>query len=45
MHVLPRYDGDRLYERHREGRYANADERVEYAERLAAALDLPRTFD
>jgi histidine triad (HIT) family protein len=44
VHVLPRHDGDRLYERHREGAYAGPDARAEYADRLAAELRLPRSF-
>ncbi|RNI22293.1 HIT family protein [Flexivirga caeni] len=38
MHVLPRYDGDDLYVRHREARYVGAAERVPYANRLRGAL-------
>jgi histidine triad (HIT) family protein len=45
VHVFPRVGGDRLYERHRETRWAAPAERMPYADRLAAALDLPRTFD
>ena len=45
MHVLARHDGDRLYERHPDSRYADVAERAEYADRLAAELALPRTFD
>ena len=44
VHVFARHHGDRLYERDRESRWVDVDERAEYAERLAAALDLPRTF-
>ena len=44
VHVFARHDGDRLYERHQDSRYADADERAEYADRLAAELALPRTF-
>jgi histidine triad (HIT) family protein len=44
VHVFARHDGDELYERHRDSRYADGAERAEYAERLATALDLPRTF-
>ena len=44
VHVFARHDGDRLYERHREGGHAGPDERAGYAERLAAELRLPRTF-
>ena len=38
VHVFPRYDGDRLYERHDEHRWADAGERSRYAARLRAAL-------
>lgn len=44
VHVLPRHDGDRLYERHREARWVPPEERRPWADRLAAALALPRTF-
>jgi histidine triad (HIT) family protein len=44
VHVFARHDGDRLYERDRESRWVDADERAEYADRLVAALGLPRTF-
>ena len=44
VHVFARHDDDRLYERDRESRWVDADERAEYADRLAAALALPRTF-
>jgi histidine triad (HIT) family protein len=45
VHVFPRHDGDRLYQRHDEKRWASPEEREPWAERLAAALDLPRHFD
>jgi histidine triad (HIT) family protein len=44
VHVFPRHDDDRLYQRHREAWWATPEEREPYAERLASALDLPRTF-
>ena len=44
VHVFPRHTDDRLYERHAENRWAAPEEREPYAERLAAALGLPRTF-
>ena len=44
VHVFPRREDDRLYERHREHRWASPEERRPYADRLAAALDLPRSF-
>ncbi|RYB96130.1 HIT family protein [Nocardioides glacieisoli] len=45
VHVFPRHDDDRLYQRHHEAWWATPGEREPYAEQLAAALDLPRTFD
>jgi histidine triad (HIT) family protein len=45
VHVFPRYIGDRLYERQHDAREASADERKPYADRLAAALGMLRTFD
>ena len=42
VHVFPRWADDRLYEQHRSTRWVTADERVPYADRLAAVLDLPR---
>jgi histidine triad (HIT) family protein len=44
VHVFARYVGDRLHERHQESHWVDAAERAEYADRLAAALGLPRTF-
>ena len=44
VHVLPRHHGDRLYERHPERRWVPPTARDPYVERLAAVLDLPRTF-
>lgn len=44
VHVFPRHLDDRLYERHRENRWASPEERALYADRLAASLDLPRSF-
>ncbi len=44
VHVFARHDGDRLYEQHLSTRWATPEERVPYADRLAAALALPRTF-
>lgn len=44
VHLFPRYAGDRLYERQPDARAASADERKPYADRLAAALGMPRTF-
>lgn len=44
VHVFARFAGDRLYERHRDTRWAPPAERAPYAERLAAALGLPRRF-
>ncbi|WP_235522256.1 HIT family protein [Cellulomonas sp. Root137] len=39
VHVFPRYDGDRLYERDLEARWVAADDRARYARVLAAELD------
>lgn len=38
VHVFPRYDGDRLYERHEEKRWASPAERAPYAAKLRAVL-------
>jgi histidine triad (HIT) family protein len=38
VHVFPRYDGDRLYQRHEEHRWTTPAERAPYAEKLRAAL-------
>ena len=38
VHVFPRYDGDRLYQRHEEKRWASPEERAPYAAKLGAAL-------
>lgn len=44
VHVFPRYPGDDLYEQHRTVRWVPPEERAPHADRLAAALDLPRHF-
>lgn len=44
VHVFPRHHDDRLYEQHLSTRWVTPSEREPYAERLAAALDLPRSF-
>ncbi|MDF8263579.1 HIT family protein [Luteipulveratus flavus] len=44
VHVFARYEGDRLYEQHAAGRFVAPDERRVYADRVAAVVDLPRTF-
>jgi histidine triad (HIT) family protein len=44
VHVFPRYDGDRLYERQTVVGEALPDERKPYADRLAGVLGLPRAF-
>ena len=36
VHVFPRYEGDRLYERHLESRWVTAAERAPYAQQLKA---------
>ena len=38
VHVFPRWEDDRLYERTGEARWVEAEERAPYAERLRAAL-------
>lgn len=44
VHVFPRTEGDRLYQRHLEASYVDAEERRPYAEKLASVLQLPRRF-
>lgn len=44
VHVFPRYEGDRLYLRHHEARWVPQEERVTFADRIAAELGRPRTF-
>jgi histidine triad (HIT) family protein len=44
VHVFPRHIDDRLYERHSASRWVTPQEREPYADRLAAALGLPRSF-
>ena len=44
VHVFPRYEEDRLYERDAESRTAGPEERAPYAERLAAEPGMARTF-
>ena len=44
VHVFPRHPGDDLYVRHREARWVGPDERMPYAEVLAAELRAPRNF-
>jgi histidine triad (HIT) family protein len=44
VHVFPRQHGDGPYERHRDARWVTTSERAEYAEALAAELNLPRAF-
>jgi histidine triad (HIT) family protein len=44
VHVFPRWAGDRLYEQHLRTRWPSPEQRRPYADRLAAALDLPRSF-
>lgn len=45
VHVFPRTHGDRLYERHLEASWLSAEQRRPYADKLAAVLPLPRTFE
>lgn len=42
--IFPRRADDRLYEQHRTTRWVPPEERMPYADTLAAALGLPRTF-
>jgi histidine triad (HIT) family protein len=44
VHVFPRRAGDRLYQRQEEARAVLPLERAPYAERLAAALGMSRSF-
>lgn len=44
VHVFPRTVGDRLYARHREASWVGVEARRPYADTLATALHLPRTF-
>lgn len=44
VHVFPRHPGDDLYVRQREARWVGHDERMPYAEVLAAELRAPRDF-
>lgn len=45
VHVFPRYEDDRLYQRHEEAHWVGPDEREPYALKLRAALDMPYRFD
>ena len=45
VHVFPRHCDDGLYVRHAESSYVGAEARQPYADRLAAELALPRTFE
>jgi histidine triad (HIT) family protein len=44
VHVFPRHEGDRLYQRYADGQEAFPPDRAPYAELLAGALALPRAF-
>ena len=44
VHVFPRHEGDRLYARDPESRWVSAQERRPWADALAGALRMPRTF-
>lgn len=44
VHVFPRYEHDRLYQRHTESRWVDAATREPYALQLRRALGLPTTF-
>lgn len=45
VHVFPRYADDQLYARHADSAYVDTAARRPFAERLAAKLALPRTFE
>lgn len=44
VHVLPRFRGDQLYQRHPDARWVHADERRPFAAQLRSALGLPTSF-
>lgn len=44
VHVFPRYENDRLYERHTEAQWFGPHEREPYALRLRRALGMPHAF-
>ncbi len=44
VHVFPRHEGDRLYQRYETAGEALPSERAPYAELLAGALGMPRAF-
>lgn len=39
LHVFPRYEGDRLYERHSEARRHPVEDRIRFAERLRPVIE------
>ena len=44
VHVFPRYENDRLYQRHEEAHWVGPAEREPYARKLRAALGMPYRF-
>lgn len=44
VHVLPRFSNDGLYQRHLDARWADAEERAPFADRLRSTLRLPTSF-
>lgn len=44
VHVFPRFDDDRLYQRHDAARWVESEERAPYARRLREELRLPYAF-
>lgn len=44
VHVFPRYEDDRLYQRHHESRWVGPSAREPYALKLRSALGMPCTF-
>ena len=45
VHVFPRYENDRLYQRHEEARWVGPAEREPHALKLRAALGMPYLFE
>lgn len=44
VHVFPRYEHDRLYQRHEESHWVEVSEREPYAQKLRGALGMPFVF-
>ncbi|MDQ0612874.1 histidine triad (HIT) family protein [Microbacterium sp. W4I4] len=45
VHVFPRYENDRLYQRHEDSHWVGPSEREPYALKLRGALGMPYQFD